>query len=176
MRLSTGASTLIVGLPLLAACSSSAARIAPRAVDEAAVLLGGTSHSLSSDAPQIGRLADRFGATNDAIRLVAPQADMQPLWRKSLDAASRVKQNTNGPIGAIVMGVACDAANEKINGIDGITASLGGQIQGMFTPKWESIRQATIEIWQDLENARTSGDPKQRATAVLVCFVVQSTS
>ncbi len=107
---------------------------------------------------------------------MAPQADTQPLWRRSLDAARTVNERTEGDIRDTALGVACDAVNGKVSSADELYASLAGQIQGLSQPELESIAQATVDMWQDLYDARTSEDPDQRSAAVLTCFTLQSVS
>jgi hypothetical protein len=176
MRLAPVASALTIGLLLAAGCGSSGAKIAPRAVEEAAAAFGGASRTLELSGDEVSRLAAEGDVTDDAIRSMAPQADTQPLWRRSLDAARTVNQRTEGDTRDTALGVACDAVNGKVSSTDELYASLAGQIQGLSQPELESIAQATVDMWQDLYDARTSEDPDQRSAAVLTCFTLQSVS
>ncbi len=174
MRLTHVAITLSVGLPMLAACTSSEVRIAPQAVDEVAAVLGRSSQTLDLNGDQIGRLAAQGGVAGDAIRSIAPQADSQPLWRTSLNAARDVNQRTAGDVRNIALGVACDAVDGKVTSVEQLTASLSDQIKGLPDAELQSVTEATVQMWQDLYDARASNDSGRRATAVIVCYIIQS--
>ena len=177
MSLSPIPSALTIGLLLLlVGCGSSGVKIAPRAVEEAATAFGGASRTLELSGDDVSRLAAEGGVTDDAIRSIAPQADTQPVWRRSLDAARTVNVRTEGDVRDIALGVACDAVNGRVSSRDELYASLAEQIQGLSQTELESIAQATVAMWQDLYDARTSERSDQRSAAVLTCFTLQSVS
>jgi hypothetical protein len=175
MGLAPVASACTVGL-LLVACGSSGARVAPRAVDEAAAAFGGAGRTLELSGDDVSRLAAEGGVTDEAIRSMAPQTDAQPLWRRAVDAARTVDQRTAGPARDVALGAACDAVNGKIRTEEQLYASLAGQLQGLSRSQLDSIFRATLEMHRDLLTARTSEDPDQRTAAVLTCFTLQSVS
>jgi len=183
MRLAPTTSALIVVL-LVAGCSPgetktasvAAAKISSRAANEAAAAFGRSSKTLELSGGDISRLATEAGVSQDAIQLMAPQTDIQPLWRRSLEAAQNVNEKTQGPTRDVAIGAACDAVNGKISTIDDLYISLAGQLRDLSQPELESIKEATAALWQDLRNAKTSDNSDQRTEAALFCFTVQAMS
>jgi hypothetical protein len=165
----------VISAFLLAGCGGSV-KVAPQAVEEAAIALGGATRVVELSSDDISRLASQADVADDAIREVAPQADSQPLWSRAIAGARTVNERTEGMIRDVAIGVACDGVNGEIQSVEDVYFSLANQLQGLSESELESITTATVQMWQDLYDARLSDDPDLRAASVLVCYTISQVS
>jgi hypothetical protein len=165
---------LLLSAMALAACGGSGVRVGTTAVDEAARAMGAASGrvvELTSD--DVSRLAGAGGVSEDSIRTVAVAVDAQPQWRQWLGSARTVYARTDGDVRTVALGTACDGVNGRIGSADELYWSLAQQLSGLSEPQLKSVYEATVDLWNDLYEARSGDDPDRKSAALITCYVLQ---
>jgi len=177
MRPPGHAVALLSLMVLLAGCGSGSGslQIADGAVQQGARVVGNksvTAVKLSTD--DVTRLADQARVSEDVIREVAPQLDNQSVWQRSLSGVQTVYQQTPAELRGNLVGLACDGMNGEIATQQQLAANVQQRFQVNNQDELTQLVHDVVGLWQDLYEARNSGDPDLQAAAVLACFTVEA--
>lgn len=165
---------MMLAVTLLAACGGSKVQVAEGAVRQLSSIVGSrglTTVELTAD--DVSRLARQAGVADDVIRDTAPQLDNQSVWSRSMINLKGVYDDTPGEIRSNLVGLACDGVRGKITNEAQLEGSLVDRFSGYRRDQLVQLRDAVVELWQDLYDAQTSSNPDLKATAVLTCFTVE---
>lgn len=165
--------TLLVLMLLTAtACHNAGSlRISASAVDDAARGVGAASRELVLTSDDVAHLAQEAQVTDDVIRGVAPQVDSLPQWRQQLSHVGEVYQQVQDSEAAqIVVGVSCDGLKGKISTSADVYDSLVQQLPAGMEREAQQLAEDSMELWQDMYTAFTTGTDQDRAAVSLACY------
>lgn len=165
---------LALALELLVGCSSGEVQIAKGAVRQAGSTVGNdtvTVIKLSGD--DIGRLADEAGVSENAIRSTAPELDDWNLWSSSMDSLTEIYNDTPGEIRSNLVDLACDGVRGEITSEDELNQNIAERFASYTPSQQQALANSVRGLWQDLYEARSSGNPDLVSAAVLTCFTVE---
>lgn len=177
LRLSSGHTFRIVRVLLillvvlgLTACSGTV-RLGQAAADDVSRMVGRSADEVVLGQDELSRLTAKYSVSEEAMADVAPSAQSLSSWNTAKRHVDTVyTEAEDSGVASALAGLACEGLTGQILTEEDLVNALGSAAAGMHPNKLFTLRNATIQLHNELAQIAEDGSEEDKAAALWLCY------
>jgi hypothetical protein len=149
-------------------------RVPPSAATDVSRAVGVARPRALLSYQEVRAVARTVDVSEEVVLAVAPRVNELPAWRRAVQAAIAVHEQTRGTTRAITVGVACDIFQGDIRNEEQLIQSVAEQAYWLTKPQILQLAKDAIEMYSVLREEAASGTDDDKVALALFCVILEN--